>query len=1809
MLIISSVMITAVTYAWISLSSAPEVKNISANIAANGNLEIALADSGSLSALDSLEELVGPSGFVDKNGNFSIYYDYAANSNWGNLVDLSSPDYGLGAVSLYPAVLNIKNGVIADNPLKIAGYGSDGRVYTLSENTASALYDKTTRSFASSSTDKYGVRALGTDADSGVWNVLKDDIGELDNRSAAIYTQSNTDIFGYLLAQDPNIDPFTESEDIVTEFDTVQTLAKLNEFVDAVCGTPAIPATDSAPAVEATPGLMGSMDNAIQNAILAYSGYSKSYVHVSSAKINELLTNGISTSNLINGYVVEDTELYDLCTRYLEAADYAKAAREAMDALNLRASVTDPGADNYDPLPEKLTWNEIAPVITPIIGENYSSGFSMSYKYFDEEENGRLVGSVSGGASFEEMKAMLEQKKQEDGSITLYGPAMHRLDIENNDCVFAAIADISGTFFTKKTGSETFTVIGEESTLDTYIYFLPDGGKSMLDSMTSLQQAKDYQSALFELETLRNSYNLKEYGLSSVIDNELKIVGKIYSTAAVTQAYANYNFNDPALNEPTFDELYESPEDIETLITDLQSIQDLLDYYHEFVKYSVMTLASKSSSDFETYSSVKELFDRDYDHFSYNIHVGDSADTRYDVSQCVRNGGIALNRQFSTPSIEDYLGALGETYLTEYKNALEDYNAAANAVDATIAKIYAYKQARLNDDPGSGVNHPTYDEDIELRSAFLDIADLEASGHKALDGVYSETGSFRDAITAAGGIFGILKNYDLGSKLVDYRRWMNHNDYPTALLSVTDYYGDDDAGIGNGREEVSDGSLVPILGQLFDVTVYPDIKDSDDPGYVAMSNSIGGVTDKYNVYFDNWIDNSDYSALQQFDDEGPIPRSYPTYADWLYINHYRRNSFRIAHSSDDLADPERYSQSDVDLLKRDLSAVKTVLMPNYYGLIKQLTKDYMLKCFDGESANFKQAISDLVDEALDPEELRILTATTLTGAISTTLSEPRFNQIADRKDDILGSLNDSENAIRNYIFRAADDYAMVGNRITQAERALGKIPKTGQLSWDNLSPVLEIMYSGVSYSDNGLFDNMYISGESMYARLISLFHDSHIDTSTKTDYLVDYLKFISISKATASFTVNDGEEGEKSFFNPSRYYFMRTRGITPDNGITPIYDIATYGVKGVQTDRSTLYARLVRELPAAKETVESAYKDLDINELSYYVSKLVVAKAAAEGIECVDKNGNPVTLTDEQIEAFMPDPQEVFTANELTMLLALLEEVDNALNSYQEMIRLSFMIWSASTAGTDKAYNSVLENYTGGLGELIDNAHLPNGNSFRTTTAKFLSMKESLETAISAVRALLAPADDDTPARTEFTTEEFRLALDQLVSDYALVAKTTVSGEEGNEVTQTDPVSVKVTGSVIGDLLSFFTDSFLNVSNAYSLNDPEDPLAGRKTASITYGSDPAYHNILKKTVTEAVTGSINKNASKSANKTGSSILVDTYAFAVDLFFRTNAADNALMLQTAPVARVDSDYIDNSFVQGQGSYVSITRIDDVNDEAIDVINESLRFVFAETLSGKVLAVGKSYPNSKRSNDQTLFSDIYLCNYSIDASGNIAVENIAGSAEIVSLIQNMATPVSVYVYLDGNYITNADASALRSIKIDLNLQFSSKVGLKSTSPVIFETGGQVVENIPDADSEEEDPVGREYTGMCGEEAYYLLENGIFTVFGSGAMSDYTSGETPWEDSKSSIMTVIVEKGITKVGDYAFAECANLTEAYLPNTVTKIETDAFKDSPSLISLYFNAPSGNLQWQLIHIDRNCNVYCTDIQFNIGKVFDYLGY
>ena len=92
-----------------------------------------------------------------------------------------------------------------------------------------------------------------------------------------------------------------------------------------------------------------------------------------------------------------------------------------------------------------------------------------------------------------------------------------------------------------------------------------------------------------------------------------------------------------------------------------------------------------------------------------------------------------------------------------------------------------------------------------------------------------------------------------------------------------------------------------------------------------------------------------------------------------------------------------------------------------------------------------------------------------------------------------------------------------------------------------------------------------------------------------------------------------------------------------------------------------------------------------------------------------------------------------------------------------------------------------------------------------------------------------------------------------------------------------------------------------------------------------------------------------------------------------------------------------------------------------------------------------------------------------------------------------------------------------------------------------------------------------------GTCGENASWKLEGGTLTISGTGEMTDYDRDNriVPWYNIRSAITRVVVEKGITSIGDCAFDGCGDLTNVTIPDSVAGIGYYAFNSCRGLTNV----------------------------------------
>ena len=96
----------------------------------------------------------------------------------------------------------------------------------------------------------------------------------------------------------------------------------------------------------------------------------------------------------------------------------------------------------------------------------------------------------------------------------------------------------------------------------------------------------------------------------------------------------------------------------------------------------------------------------------------------------------------------------------------------------------------------------------------------------------------------------------------------------------------------------------------------------------------------------------------------------------------------------------------------------------------------------------------------------------------------------------------------------------------------------------------------------------------------------------------------------------------------------------------------------------------------------------------------------------------------------------------------------------------------------------------------------------------------------------------------------------------------------------------------------------------------------------------------------------------------------------------------------------------------------------------------------------------------------------------------------------------------------------------------------------------------------------------SGVCGDNLTWTLDkDGVLTISGVGAMYDWDR-DAPWfAEHREVIQAIVIEDGVTTIGDTAFDSCGLVTSLEIPDSVTSIGDEAFQGCYSLESIQIPA------------------------------------
>lgn len=126
-----------------------------------------------------------------------------------------------------------------------------------------------------------------------------------------------------------------------------------------------------------------------------------------------------------------------------------------------------------------------------------------------------------------------------------------------------------------------------------------------------------------------------------------------------------------------------------------------------------------------------------------------------------------------------------------------------------------------------------------------------------------------------------------------------------------------------------------------------------------------------------------------------------------------------------------------------------------------------------------------------------------------------------------------------------------------------------------------------------------------------------------------------------------------------------------------------------------------------------------------------------------------------------------------------------------------------------------------------------------------------------------------------------------------------------------------------------------------------------------------------------------------------------------------------------------------------------------------------------------------------------------------------------------------------------------------------------------------------------------------GTCGDNLIWNYDEKTctLTISGTGDMYDYKSNNRPWGRHQNYILKVIVEDGVTSIGNLAFYQCYEILEVELADSITSIGNSAF-------SYCFELTSVELPENLINIGNSAfnSTLDTAVELpqNVKKIGDY---
>lgn len=499
---------------------------------------------------------------------------------------------------------------------------------------------------------------------------------------------------------------------------------------------------------------------------------------------------------------------------------------------------------------------------------------------------------------------------------------------------------------------------------------------------------------------------------------------------------------------------------------------------------------------------------------------------------------------------------------------------------------------------------------------------------------------------------------------------------------------------------------------------------------------------------------------------------------------------------------------------------------------------------------------------------------------------------------------------------------------------------------------------------------------------------ARLSKSTTIDGATDVSSFLKIASYGADGRVTNVDGGTVSAIKNGDKGFQYA-------GATPTYGVRAIGVAGNMTQRQITFNSAKGTVASAATNAGEAFRSAVAGNLT----KLVLAAMTKSE-----------TFNDEQIQAM----KDVANGAKTT-----LERITNA------YAQAALAAAAAKDSGTTDTRVETLKAAVTGItsaSTLKEGLNKLSVNNYDTALTNIAAAQTSVDNALAALNG-----DDHTAA----TLKE--KAAKPLVGDSSDMKAYKANGEE-----------IAVSADNIEQLLGA-TELYIYGAVVKTIAEETGNLTlGQYASAMAYAGEKA--NAAKAGNLSDLNDKVGKLNAPVAEEDVASTISETYGYALDMAFRTNAANSKLLLAGEGVQRVYQDST-NTDTKGKGSTMTFTAEDGMKLEAVQSLMKAIRVAFIDPKGGTIYGIATLENFTTKAEDNSTTGTLTLRDYEFAADGKLTIKEGTKSAELMTLTQNQATRLTVVVWLDGDTVDNGMvANGAKSLTGSMNLQFSSDAPLQ-------------------------------------------------------------------------------------------------------------------------------------------------------------------